>query len=206
MVRRTTWILLVVFGLLAVFAWWFQRYQANKQETTATSTALPTAAKLLNLDSDQVNEITIASNTGDEVSLNKDSTSASNRGVKNIPTDQVDTNRLESVVSPLLTLQVSEILSQSPALETIGLDKPAYTLTMITADGLKSVIYIGNLNAIGTGYYARVGNGPILILDNVILDDAFKLISEPPLLATATPEVTETGTSIAPDILSTPTP
>ncbi|NJD59169.1 MAG: DUF4340 domain-containing protein [Anaerolineae bacterium] len=206
MVRRTTWILLVVCGVLAVFAWWFQRDQANKQETTATSTAFPTVARLLNLDSNQVNEITIASKTGDEVSLYKTTASASNWGVKDIPADQVDTNRLESVVTPLLSLEVSEILSQSPALETIGLDKPAYTITILTTDGQKAVIYVGNLNAIGTGYYARVGNGPILILDNVILDDAFKLISEPPLLATTTPQVTETGTSIAPETLSTPTP
>jgi hypothetical protein len=209
MVRRTTWILLVLFAVLAVFAWWYQGYQAKSGETAATTTVTPlsTAAILLSVDPNQVNGITITSNTGDKLSLYRDA-GTTNWGVKDVPIDKVDTERLASVISPLLTMQVLEILSQSPTLASVGLDLPAYTISIDTEKGQQEVIFIGIPNAIATGYYARLGTGPILILDKVILDDFLKLITEPPLLATATPEVTETvsGTSVAPEVQGTPTP
>ncbi len=207
MVRRTTWILLGLFAVLAVFAWWFQRNQSNQGQATATSAPLPTAAQLFNLDTNQVSTIRVASQTGEKVSLLREQSSM-NWGIQDIPIEQVDTNRLASVISPLLTLQVSETLAQTPALGAVGLDQPAYTITILRGNVQEAVLSIGNLNAIGTGYYARLGNGPILILDNVILDDVFKLLSEPALLPTATPQVTETasGTPIAPQDQVTPTP
>jgi hypothetical protein len=207
MVRRTTWILLLVFGLLVLFAWLFQRYQSNKTQANATASPIATVVKLYDLTDSQVVEISIVNNSGDTIGFTRDPGS-SNWVIKDLPPEQADSFQIESVNSQLLSLQALDTLTQSPPLDSIGLANPAYTITMVTADGKQIITYVGALSAIGTGYYIRVDTGPVVIVDKVIMDDILKLIKEPPMLPTATPEVTgtETGTPIAPTAqpLSTP--
>ena len=128
--------------------------------------------------------------------------------IKDLPAEQADSFQIESVSSQLLSLPAIDTLTQSPPLDSIGLANPAYTITMVTADGKQIVTYVGSLSAIGTGYYIRIDSGPVVIVDNVSMDDVLKLLNEPPVLATATPEVTvtETGTPIAPAAQPTSTP
>jgi hypothetical protein len=203
MVRRTTWILLVVFGVLVLFAWLFQRYQANKAADAATVTPIATAETLFDLTDTTVVEINISSNSGESIDFIRDPASK-NWVIKDLPADQADSFQIESVSKQLLSLQIMESLPQPPPLDSIGLANPAYTITIQTADGRQIVTYVGSLSAIGTGYYLQVDSRPIIIVDNVIMDDVLKLLTEPPVLTTATPEVT--GTPIAPVSLNTPTP
>jgi Domain of unknown function (DUF4340) len=207
MVRRATWIMLLVFGGLVLFAWLFQRFQSNKTENAATATPSATAANLYNLNATQLVEITLSSSNGKMIDFTRDPESA-NWEIKDLPIEQADSFQIESVSSQLLSLPAIDTLTQSPPLDSIGLDNPSYTITMVTADGKQIVTYVGSTSAIGTGYYVRVDSGPVVIVDKVSMDDVLKLINEPPLLATATPEVTASGTDTpsAPAAQPTSTP
>ncbi len=203
MVRRTTWILLIVFGALVLFALLFTRHQTQKNVNPASATPIATAEKLFNLTNSQVVEIMISSSSGESIDFIRDPGST-NWVIKDYPAAQADSFQIESVSSQLLSMQVMESLPQSPPLESIGLANPAYTITLKTSDGNQIITDVGSLSAIGTGYYLRVDAGPVVIVDNVSMDDVLKLLKEPPLLATATPE--GTGTPIAPESVNTPTP
>ena len=203
MVRRTTWILLIVFGALVLFALLFQRYQTQKNVNAATATPIATAENLFNLTNSQVVEISISNSAGESIDFIRDPAST-DWVIQDYPAAQADTSKIKSIISQLLSMQVMESLAQSPPLDSIGLANPAYTITLKTADGNQLIANVGSLSAIGTGYYLRVDSGPIVIVDNVSMDDVLKLLKEPPVLVTATPE--GTGTPIAPKSVNTPTP
>lgn len=207
MVRRSTWILLGVFALLVGFAWLFQRYQTNKTNNAATATPTVTPVKLYALTNSQVNEINIVASAGDKIDFYRDPAS-SNWAIKDIPVDQADSSQIESINEQLLALQVQETLTQSLSLDSIGLVTPAYTITMTTTDGTQLVTFIGSPNAVGDGYYARADSGQVVLVDKVVLDEVLNLLKNPPLLPTATPEVTSTEsvTPTGPGNQGTPTP
>ncbi len=207
MVRRPTWILLVVFAFLVGFAWFFQRYQANKVDNAATATPTTSPANLYDLTNTQVDEINITDNTGDKLDLYR-SSGSSNWAISNVPVDQADSFQIESISTQLFSLQVQETLTQTPPLDSIGLVTPAYTISMTTSDGTQIITYVGTQTAIGSGYYVRVGSGPVDIVNKVLMDDILNLLKNPPLLPTATPEVTTTETALPtePGGQGTPTP
>jgi hypothetical protein len=194
MVRRSTWILLIVFGLLVLFAWLFQRSQANKSNNTATATPTAVPTKLYNLTNAELSNITIADSAGKNIELYRDPVT-SNWAIKDVPVDQADSNQIDSLSTQLLSLQVQDTLTQTVALDSYGLAIPAYTITLTTTDSSQVVTYVGALTAIKSGYYLRIDSGPVVIVNNVTVDDVLSLLKKPPLLATATPEVTVTETS-----------
>jgi hypothetical protein len=207
MVRRPTWILLLVFAFLIGFTWFFQKYQAKKADNIATSTPTSSPANLYDLANKQINEIGVSDSAGNKIDLYRVSGS-SDWAIAAVPTDQADTFQIESISSQLYSLQVQETLSQTPPLDSIGLDTPAYTITMKTSDGSQLITYVGIQTAIGSGYYIRVDSGPVVIVEKVVMDDILNLLKNPPLLPTATPEVTATQTAspIEPGSQATPTP
>jgi hypothetical protein len=207
MVRRSTWILVIIFGLLVLTAWLFPRYQANNANKTATATPTTVPTKLYNLTSAEVSSINITDSTGNNIVLYREPGSA-NWVIKDMPADQADSQQIESLSTQLLSIQVQDTLTQSVSLDSFGLATPAYTITLTTVDNTQYVIYIGTLTPIKNGYYLRIDAGPVVIVNNVTIDDVINLLKKPPLLATAAPNViaTETGTPIAPIAQPTSTP
>lgn len=206
--RRTTWILLLVFGLLVIFTWLFQRYQATKSDTSATATPFPTAEKVYSLTNMQVNEMIISDNKGNQVDLYRDDTTANNWAVRGEPVDKADKVGIQTAISQLISIQIIDRMADNPPLDSLGLAAPLYSITLKTTDGQQLTTNVGIENPIKTGYYIRVGLGLVVLVDNITLDDILNYLKKPPLLATPTPEVTGTqsGTPIAPDVLVTPTP
>jgi hypothetical protein len=207
MVRRSTWIVLIVFALLVGFAWYFQRYQTNKAETVGTATPTAPPTYLYNLSSSEVNEIKISDASGSKIDLYRDP-SSTNWAIADVPVDQADSFQIESISAQLFSLQAQETLTQTPPLDAIGLVTPTYTITMTTSEGTQINTYVGSETAIGGGYYARVDAGLVVIVDKVVMDDIVNLINNPPLLPTATPEVTPTSTTLptGQENQATPTP
>ncbi len=194
MLRRSTWILLVVFALLVGFAWLFQRYQANQTASVATATPTTSPAHLYDFTNTQVNEINIADNTGNKIDLYRDPES-SNWAIADVPVDQADSFQIESLSTQLVSIQAQETLTQTPPLDSIGLATPAYTITLTTSDKSQFITYVGIQTAIGSGYYVRLDSGPVVIVDKVVMDDILNLLNNPPLLPTVTPAVTSTETA-----------
>jgi hypothetical protein len=207
MVRRSTWILLILFAVLVGFAWLFQRYQTNKAGNAATATPTTSLVKLYDLTNFKVNDINITDNAGTKIDLYQ-LPGSSNWAITNVPVEKADSTKIGSISAELFSLKTQESLTQSPPLDSIGLATPAFTITMTTTDGAQLITYVGTQTAIGTGYYARVDSGSVVIVDKVAMDDILSLLKNPPMLPTATPVVTPTGTAKPTDlgILGTPTP
>jgi hypothetical protein len=207
MVRRSTWILLLILALLIGFAWLFQHYQADKADNAATATPTVTLNDVFTLDSTQVKDIKIADSSGNSFEVYRDS--ASNQwAITDVPVDNADSFQIDSISGQLFALQALDTLTDTPPLDSIGLVTPAYTITITTSDGAQLITYVGSQTPIGSGYYFRVDSGPVVIVDKVVMDDVINLLSNPPLLPTPTPEVTpvETTSPTEIGIQVTPTP
>jgi hypothetical protein len=189
MVRRSTWILLVILAVLVGFTWFFQKYQVNKADNTATVTPTASKANLYEIDSSQASEIAISDSSGGQIGLYRNPVT-SDWAVSDVPVEQSDSFQIESIIAQLFSLQVQESLPQTPPLESVGLVSPAYTITIIEPDDSQQVTYVGSPTAIGSGYYVRVDDGQVVIVDKVVMDNVIKMISNPPILATPTPEAT----------------
>ena len=207
MVRRSTWIVLIVFVFVAGFAWLFQRYQTTKVDITVTSTPTTPVAYLYDLTNNEIDEIKITDQSGNTIDLYQDPV-LSKWAIVDVPPDQADSFQIESVSAQLFSLQAQDTLSELPPLDSIGLSTPAYTITMTTTGKSEINTYIGTETAIGSGYYARVGTGPVVIVEKTVMDNILDLLKNPPLLPTATPEVTSTLTPPPMELESqvTPTP
>ncbi len=207
MVRRSTWIVLGLFVVLVGFAILFQRYQAKNTGNTATET--PTVAPILlyNLGNSQLDDIKIADKTGKYVDLYHDPTTTQ-WAVEGVPVDQADSSKIETISSQLLGLQVKETMADTLSLDAVGLDTPAYTITLTSSAGSQYVTYVGMQTAIGTGYYVRDNNGKVMIVDKTSLDNILNVLNTPPLIPTPTPEVTSTAaiSPTLPTVQQTPTP
>ncbi len=207
MVRRSTWIVLGIFVLLVGFTLIFQSYQANKTTPTATATPTTPPQYLYNLGESQIKDIKIADKSGKSIELYYDPASSS-WAIKGVPVEKADTTKIKSINNDLLSLQVQETLTGTLSLASVGLETPAYTITLTTPTDTQSVTYIGMQTAIGSGYYVRQNAGQIMIVDKTSLDNILSLLTQPPLLPTATPEVTpsEVISPTLPISQETPTP
>jgi hypothetical protein len=207
MVRRSTWILLVILAILVGFTWLFQRNLANKTDITATATPTITTVNIYDLTGKQVNQVDLSDSAGDKVVFDRNAESGQ-WSIANTPVEQADSFQIESNLSQLFALTAQETLTQTPPLDSIGLVTPAYTISMTTSDGAIINTNVGLITPIGSGYYLRVNSGPIIIVDKVVMDDVLNMINNPPLIATPTPEITATETVSPMDtgIPKTPTP
>lgn len=193
MVRRSTWILLVIFAFLVGFTWLFQRYQAKRADNSATSTPTITLVSIYTLNGKQINELKISDSAGSEVEFYRDAVSAQ-WAITDVNADQADSFQIESIIAQLLAMKAQQTLTQTPPLDSIGLDTPAYTIVMTTSEGEQYITYVGSQTPIGSGYYIRVSSGPVAVVDKVVMDDVLNMLTNPPLIPTNTPEPTPTDT------------
>ena len=205
MVRRSTWIVLLIFAVLVGFTFFFQRYQANKtvDSTTATPTVPP--AYLFELGDAPLSEIKISDRAGKSVDLYRDQLT-SLWAISDIPPDQADSAKIDSMSTQLRSIQIQETLTQTVPLTSIGLEMPAYTITLTTSTGTQIVTFIGIQTAIGSGYYVQVSNGQVAIVGKTPMDSILQLVESPPLLPTVTPQATPTETVTPAPGTSQPSP
>jgi hypothetical protein len=208
MIRRPTWILLALFVVVLGAAWLFQRSQTNKVKEEPTATPAPS---LLDIDSTAIRDLKLEDAQGKQLYLRK-------IGVGNwIMTEpvrqNVDIEKVNGVVEQLVAAEVLNKLSTPPAADQIGLDKPAYVLTITDQSGKKSVIEIGAETPTQSGYYVSK-EGSVYVADKFGIDSFVDFLKNPPVApptATATgslvPQETITGTvTVQPTPLGTTTP
>jgi hypothetical protein len=92
--------------------------------------------------------------------------------------------------------------------DIVGLDKPAYTLTITFAASKTHELIVGSVTPIQNGYYSQLDGGPIKIVDKIGVDALLSLLTSPPYLATLTPVATMTSSpgpaTSTPEALLTP--
>lgn len=75
--------------------------------------------------------------------------------------------------------------------DVVGLDKPAYTITLTFSGTDVHKLLIGAETPVGDGYYARVDGGGIQVIDKIGLDALLGLLTAPPYPATPTPPASD---------------
>ena len=186
MIRRNTWLLLVILAALVGFSFYLRDSKA-KQAAAATPTS--GSATLFNASEGSPTGIKIEDATGRSVEVARDQTgtwvlksptaTAANQGAAEAAATQVTALRI------LAHIQLG--------LDIVGLDKPSDTLTIVFGSGKTHKLLVGSVTAIQDGYYAQLDGGPIQVVDKGGLDALLGLLTQPPYLATLTPVASPTA-------------
>ena len=201
MIKRPTWILLVIL-VLAVGAYFFIE---NRPSKINASTPTATAGRFLITQAQGVlQSLHIVDNKGDTFQMQRDLSKAwVVTAPSSGPADQGLAGAAETQVG---ALSIVTTLNTPPTLSDIGLAVPADTIDLVFVNGTSHTMEIGNLTPTSSGYYVRFDGGKIYVIEKSGIDSLLNLLTNPPFPPTPTspptPETTGTPTSG----ISTPTP
>ncbi len=184
MIRRNTWILLAVLVILVGVVVYF-----NNQKNTPASAATPTASQqyLFTSQDGKPTDIKIVDIAGHSVEIARDSAGT---WVLKAPTSAASQGQAEAAATQITALSLFGNVQLG--LDVVGLDKPAYVMT-VTFDNTKThKVLIGSVTPIQTGYYVQVDGGQIKVADKSGIDSLVGMLTTPPYLATLTPPITPT--------------
>lgn len=196
MIRRNTWIVLVVLAGLVAFTY----YNNNKKALEAMEELAPSTEEssiLFSAEEGLPSSIRIVASTGERVELGRD---AQGQWVLEAPEPAAaEQGMAEAAASQVSTLRVLAELDLSPDL--IGLTQPAYVMFLGFTGGAEHSLQVGDKTPSETGYYVRVDGGQAVIVSASGLDSLINLLEFPPYAATPTPSATA-----APALTPTPVP
>ncbi len=174
MIRRSTWILLIVFLLaLAGLLFLSRRPEGLKVIQDATPTAAPIA--FLEYTSEEVVRVTIQPKDSPAFTLERNPQTL----WQMIAVDPrpLDPAKVEELVATIPTLKVQSQLGAAPPDSATGLESSPILITLEFKDGHKTTVRFGNLTPTSSGYYAQVDNGPVLVLNKSSFDNLSPLMA-----------------------------
>jgi hypothetical protein len=205
MVRKQTWILLVVFAVLLGGAFYLQKNPLPS--SSGTETPSPTALARLLKEGWNTSDIVWMELKGKQssaIQLSRD-----NQGVWTLTPEAatVDPGKAEEIRTQIADMRALANLPASFALDAAGFSAPAYILTIKNTQGQQSVIRIGNETPTATGYYAQVDDQAPVVIDKTVIDNVTgKLAKENLMPATATPQAEKVTPNPTIEQQQTPTP
>lgn len=195
MLRRSTWVILILAVVLVAATIYWQRTRESRELTVeATPTAVGEQLEF-GFSSAQVSEAVIQDAEGNTVVLERGADGA--WAVVRPKVERTDSQKVENALMQFLQPQtVSEINAQT-ALSDLGLDPPAYLVLLRLDDGREVVVNIGKVTPTGSGYYVlNSGKGRgLFVVRTFNLEPFLNLITELPIATpTATPTESATAT------------
>jgi hypothetical protein len=206
MIRRNTWILLILLGLVLILAWYLQR---PGKPIKASTTPTVEVKNLLDVNVTDLSSVSIEDNQGKVVSFVKD---AQGKWSLLEPEGEAgDLTAADTAINSFTGLTVLSSLETVPALNVIGLAQPVYVITLTSTTGQIRKVFIGSVTPTNSGYYVKVDNGSALVVSKFAVDGLLDVFNNPPLLPTPTPTETQTPTitptsTLTPTLTSTPVP
>ena len=181
MVRRTTWIVLVIFlGLLAFSLYWQNRNKGNKGEITPS----PIVQTLLDIKSDEIANLRIEDGRGGAVELMH---VEGNGWILVVPkSEATDSIAVDKMVKQFVSLHVVSTIDPAPPDDATGLKNPQYQIDLRTKNGRQMIVNVGVHTATGSGYYVKVDDGFVKVVDKIGLEAVINLIYQPPVLLSFT--------------------
>ena len=175
MIRRPTWILLVLFLAALAAAWLWQRSEENKPDTEPTPTPV---ARLFEIDANTIREIKIEDNQQNRLYLKR---VVGEMWIMTEPERQnMYVGELASKVNQLGTMNILSTLQNPPEAAQIGLLPPAYTLIVIGEDGKEYILDVGSETPTQTGRYVRL-KGLIHVVSSQSIESIVGLLANPPI-------------------------
>ncbi len=185
MIRRSTWIVLVVLIALVAFSLYLKDQQSK---AAARPTPTEGSAPLFPTSDGSPNDVKIVAAPGNSVEFARDQ---SGTWVVKAPisaaADQAASEAAATQVTGLRVLANIQL-----GLDVVGLDKPSDTLTVTFSSGKTHTLLIGAATPIQNGYYCQLDGGPVIVVDKLGMDALLGLLTSPPYLATLTPVASET--------------
>ena len=200
--RRFPVIYILLLGLL-VGAYYYLNQRAQSADTDIADIAITFApeeeiAYLFSSEDGAPTSIRVESQTGEVVELARN---AENAWALILPIEaSAEQGLSEAVASQLTTIRISDRLPNINP-KDVGLDAPAYTLTVKFTNGVERIAEIGVITPTENGYYVRI-DGEIVIVSRNAIDALVGLLTNPPYAETPTPSPA-TATDVPP-LPSTP--
>jgi hypothetical protein len=195
MVKKQTWILLVLFLALAGFAI-FQKYNPGEKSASAEETQAPTevpAVYLFPPEEGSIISLTIMDAQRQVIGLER----KDNEWVITQPFNAVASQAtVEEAITQADALMVVNQLELDPA--EAGLENPAYIITVKFDSGTTMKAEVGDITPTDSGYYVRKADGSVLVISKYGMEALLNLILYPPYEETPTPSPlppTETPTA-----------
>jgi hypothetical protein len=201
MIRRSTWFLLVLLAaLVAFYFYWNNRKAQQAAAATPTGSSAATSTPLFAAAEGAPNDLKVQDTTGKSVEVSRN---GSGEWVLNAPTEaKADQAAAEAAVTQVTSLTV--ISSVQLGFDVVGLDKPAYTVTVKFSGGKSHNLKVGALTPIQDGYYSSLDGGPVRIVDKAGVDALVQLLAQPPYAATLTPTAPLESPTAPVELTSTP--
>ncbi len=182
MIRKSTWIVVVVFGLTLTGAYLWQRNQAQKAaQVTPTAAAAP--AYLFPIQG-QISRVRIERGDGRTLDLKLDE---QGKWQISLPSGlQADSEAASSALAQVAVIPVVAALQNPPGMNAMGLDQSAARLLVTSAEGGSWEAEIGQPTPTNSGYYAAMG-GKVYVASKYALDPLLGLVDNPPVLKATSP-------------------
>ena len=202
MIRKGTWIVLLIFVLLLGVAFYLSK---NPLPTSASLT--PTATEIPPLLSGwKSSDIVRIDYIGDPgpLSLSQNPDGSWTVGPENpVPATIA---QVEYVRSQLTAIRMNFVLNTTDPMEAVGLAAPTRRLILQNAQGAQVEIRIGKETPTGSGYYIQVDNQTPVVINKFSLDGVLNVLIREQLAApTPTPELLP-DTDLTPTVRVTETP
>ncbi|MBI3158842.1 MAG: DUF4340 domain-containing protein [Chloroflexi bacterium] len=198
MVKKETWYVLAAFAVLLALALLFQRQQGEDLATEPLPTERPV---ILAVDVTQITGLRIEDSTGAHMELALAADGQWEYLEPPAPPARVDQFTVLSGIGTLGRLTEQSSLSPLNDLASVGLDAPAYTITISLVDGTQLTLYVGDKTFNGGAYYVRLPDGNPQLANLFSIDATLDLLRTPPIApaaATETSAPTETSAATEP--------
>ena len=194
MIRRTTWIVLLVFIAALAVVLYLQR--SGKLESAVSSTPNPTEAAVFGLDTGSITQLRIEIPGSDQATFTRN---ADGTWMSLTPEGfNPDSATVNEALGQIADWTIQNELQIAPPLEAVGLNSPSHLLVLQMDSGQEHTIQVGNLNPAQTGYYLQLDGGSPFLVSRYSIDPVLGLLD----LLHVTP--TPPSDSIIPDATTPP--
>ena len=174
MIRRSTWVLLIVF-LLALAGLLFLSRRPQGLKVIQDGTPTPAPITFLEYASEEVARLTIQPKDSPAFTVERNPQTLWQ--LIAVDPRPLDPSKVEELVATIPTLQAQSQLDTPPPDSATGLESSPILITLEFKDGHKTTVRFGNLTPTGSGYYAQVDSGPVLVLNKTSFDNLSVLMA-----------------------------
>jgi hypothetical protein len=191
-IKRTTWIFLALFVVVAIAAFFFQQNKSDQPDPEPTVTPQPPLLQAVDM-----NELTrierFSANTDTLVLVtNEEGQWIFEEG------ESVRRGMVQELFSSLSSLAVLTSVESGTDLNAIGLEPAQNTIRLVGTNGISTTLEIGDLSPTGNGYYLRLNQTELYLVSaggmesilDLLTSGALSLESNPDtVLPEASPEI-----------------
>ncbi|MFC1878617.1 DUF4340 domain-containing protein [Chloroflexota bacterium] len=181
MIRRNTWILVVVFALLVAATLFWQRTKGRDDSLTGEVTPLAVDPLVADL-----GEASVVGVTLQDVERNTIKLELGDDGEWHLlmPAAPADSSAIGATLSQLNGMTALTTLSSSTPLADLGLSPPQKLLVLDLDSGSQFILNIGKATPTGSGYYvlSNASDRKLYVVKKVSLDSILNWLESPPIL------------------------